>query len=89
MPRPKKPSPKKISLLKLKRPKNLYTKRAHSNNNETIHPINLKIGHDRQKRFYLKDIPMQKLIALEQHHRKNTQPSTWKLSEDKTTLLLL
>jgi len=51
--------------------------------------ITLTIRKKKGSGHYISSIPLQKLINLEQHHRKANTTRTWKLSQDQTKLLLI
>lgn len=55
---------------------------------EKVTCLTLQIRKDRKKHYYIKDIDLKKLQALDNYHRKNTQAPNWKLSENGTKLLL-
>jgi hypothetical protein len=89
-----KQKPKLTSLnLRHRTSKDRYKKTGPPNNTERTLVLSLKIQKHRKKKAFIDNIDLQKLIALEQTHKdkeiKNNPQRLWKLSEDKSTLLLL
>jgi len=51
--------------------------------------ISLTIKKRGQNHYYIGSLPIQKIQKLQTKHKNNGQQQTWKLSQDKTTILLL